>query len=414
MSTSLIARQLPAFVNDAIGVVSFGPKLLSHSDDILDFNGNKMTLEEAMKSGSEDTKISETSALLVKHLEACDPAVYFKRKTGFLSRIWDALTGSKETRMIEFTMNCRRVDRLVAQAPLILEQAQKGVHILLALEQIYTRDIEALDAYIQEGRAFIAQYRESGEGLSDQLEYGLTRLAQRILNLEVTKASSEMNKVQVAAVANTLVLGDPRSAHNFGRSKSPDGAYLDKLLENVHVYNQGKDGKRLNEIVELARDISTSVQPVKVQQLLLKIPVLGYYATRALRLAHRANDRFDNVKNQVSLLTEDITSISTDLIGHNNNLDILYEEVLAEVHESGINIVAAGFAIEHIEATLKQRRKALKSDPENNLLALEVSNIDHQLAVLKKRKVDIIMTQQKCFEDLTMIRMMQRNNLNML
>ncbi|MBN7840622.1 toxic anion resistance protein [Providencia rettgeri] len=238
---------------------------------------------------------------------------------------------------------------------------------------------------------------------------------QIILTKETEKfAVSPDQRDQVVAVANSLVLGDPKSAHNFGRSKSPDGAYLDKLLENVHVYNQGKDGKRLNEIVELARDISTSVQPGKVQQLLLKIPVVGYYATRALRLAHRSNDRFDNVKNQVSLLTEDITSISADLIGHNNNLDILYEEVLAEVHESGINIVAAGFATEHIESVLKQRRKTLKSDPENNLLALEVSNIDHQLAVLKKRKVDIIMTQQKCFEDLTMIRMMQRNNLNML
>lgn len=197
MPTSLITRQLPAFVNDAIGVVSFGPKLLSHTDDILDFNGNKMTLEEAMKAGAEDTKISATSARLVKHLEACDPAVYFKRKTGFLSRIWDALTGAKETRMIEFTMNCRRVDRLVAQAPLVLEQAQKGVSILLALEQIYTRDIEALDAYIKGGRTFVAECRESGEALSDQQEYGLMRLSQRILNLEVTKASSEMNKVQV-------------------------------------------------------------------------------------------------------------------------------------------------------------------------------------------------------------------------
>ncbi|MBO3019696.1 hypothetical protein [Providencia rettgeri] len=136
MSTSLIARQLPEFVNDAIGVVSFGPKLLSHTDDILDFNGHKMTLEEAMKAGAEDTKISESTSQLVRHLEACDPNVYFKHKTGFLSRIWDALTGSNETRMIEFTMNCRRVDRLVVQAPLVLEQAHKGVHILLALEQI--------------------------------------------------------------------------------------------------------------------------------------------------------------------------------------------------------------------------------------------------------------------------------------
>ncbi|MBO2800246.1 hypothetical protein J5H56_01755 [Providencia rettgeri] len=174
MSTSLIARQLPEFVNDAIGVVSFGPKLLSHTDDILDFNGHKMTLEEAMKAGAEDTKISESTSQLVRHLEACDPNVYFKHKTGFLSRIWDALTGSNETRMIEFTMNCRRVDRLVVQAPLVLEQAHKGVHILLALEQ-----------------------------LSDQQEYGLTRLAQRILNLEVTKASSEMNKVQVGMLLHS-------------------------------------------------------------------------------------------------------------------------------------------------------------------------------------------------------------------
>ncbi len=203
MSTSLIARQIPAFVNDAIGTVSFGPKLLSHTDDIMDFNGNKMSLEEAMKAGAEDTKVSESASRLVKHLEACDPKVYFKRKTGFLSRVWDALTGSNETRMIEFTMNCRRVDRLVAQAPLILEQAHKGVSILMALEQIYTRDIEALDDYIKAGRAFLVECRGSGNELTEQQEYGLTRLAQRILNLEVTKASSEMNKVQVGMLLHT-------------------------------------------------------------------------------------------------------------------------------------------------------------------------------------------------------------------
>lgn len=197
MSTSLIARQLPAFVNDAIGNVGFGPKLLSHSDELLDFNGHKLTLEEAMKAGAEDTKISESTSQLIKHLEACDPNVYFGRKASFLSKVWDALTGSKETRMIEFTINCRRVDRLVALAPSILEQAQKGVHILLALEQIYTRDIETLTAYIREGRAFESACRESKEPLSEQVEYGLTRLSQRILNLEVTKASTEMNKVQV-------------------------------------------------------------------------------------------------------------------------------------------------------------------------------------------------------------------------
>lgn len=219
---------------------------------------------------------------------------------------------------------------------------------------------------------------------------------------------------QVVAVANSIVLGDPSSAHDFGRGKIVSGAYLDKLLDNVHVHNQGEDGKRLTEVVELARDISNSVQPGKGHQMLLKIPVFGYYLTRVLRLANRATDRFDNVKNQVGLLTSDISSISASFVERNKDLNVMYEEVLSEVHDSGINIVAAGYAIEQIEVALKERRKTLKTDPENNLLVLEVSNIDHQLTVLKKRRADMIMTQQKCFEDLTMIRMMQRNNLNML
>lgn len=203
MPTSLIARQLPAFVNDVIGNASFGPKLMSHSDDIIDFSGHKMSLEDAMKMGADDSEVRESTFLLLKHIQASDPSLFLKRKKGFISDIWNAVTGSREARKIEFAMNCRRVERMVSKAPVVLQQARYGVCVLLALEQVYERDIEALDAYIREGRAYISELRDGDMALTDQQEYGITRLEQRIINLEVTKASSEMNKVQVGMLLHS-------------------------------------------------------------------------------------------------------------------------------------------------------------------------------------------------------------------
>ena len=238
---------------------------------------------------------------------------------------------------------------------------------------------------------------------------------QIVLNKEAERFAVTPDKIgRIVEVANSIVLGDTSSAHSFGRNETSNNAYLDKLLDNVQVYNQGSDGKRLNEIIELAREISGSVQPGKTQQFLNRIPVLGHFVSRILRFHDRALDRFDSVKGQVDLLTTDISKISNSFIQRNVDLDIMYEEALAEVRDAGVNILAAGYAIKQIELALDERRKKLKEDNENNMLAIDVSNIDHQLTVMKKRRADIIMNQQKSFEDLTMIRMMQRNNLGML
>jgi hypothetical protein len=201
--SEVIARQLPLFVNDTIGNANFGPRLISHSDDIIDFNGHKMTLEDAMKIGANDSEIRVSTSLLLKQIQASNPSLFFKRNTGFMSDIWNSITGSREARMIEFTMNCRRIERMVIKAPLVLQQARKGVYILLALEQIYERDIESLDVYIREGRAYISELSNGDVALTEQQEYGITRLEQRIINLEVTKASSEMNKVQVGMLLHS-------------------------------------------------------------------------------------------------------------------------------------------------------------------------------------------------------------------
>lgn len=232
----------------------------------------------------------------------------------------------------------------------------------------------------------------------EQLQFGIT----------------ESHSDAIVSAANNIILGDATSAHNFGRQTNGNATYLDDLLANVMVFDQGQSGKKLNEIVDLARIISGSVQPGRFQLFLNKLPLIGNLIGRTLRMQRRALDRFDSVKNQVDILTTDITAISAGFRQQNATLAAMYEEVLQEARDTGVNIVAAELAINHIDTELVARREQLRREPENSLLAMEISDIEHQFTILKKRRADMIVAQQKGYDDLTMIKMMQHNNLTMI
>ncbi|HHE5078115.1 tellurium resistance protein, partial [Citrobacter freundii] len=59
-------------------------------------------------------------------------------------------------------------------------------------------------------------------------------------------------------------------------------------------------------------------------------------------------------------------------------------------------------------------RKELKNQPDNTMLSMEAMNIEHQIALITKRRNDMITEQQKAFEDLKMMKMMKFNNLSMV
>lgn len=236
------------------------------------------------------------------------------------------------------------------------------------------------------------------------------------IKIDQQKAFSitEDNLHEVLQAASTIKLGDAMSVHYFGRPKENDTNYLDTLLEEVRILDQGQSGKKLNEVVELSRQISESVQPSPLQLAISKVPVVGRFISRITIMQRRALSRFDSVKGQISILTDGIESISQGYLAENIKLEAIYNDVVDDVRQQGVHIVASKLAINSIEEELKKRQEELKKDKSNTLLAMEISGIEYQLTSLKKRRSDMITGQQKSYDDLTMLRMIQQNNLTMV
>ena len=98
----------------------------------------------------------------------------------------------------------------------------------------------------------------------------------------------------------------------------------------------------------------------------------------------------------------------------NKNIDGMYDQALTSVKNTGVNIVAAYYILEKLQTVQASIRKELKNQPDNTMLSMEAMNIEHQIALITKRRNDMITEQQKAFEDLKMMKMMKFNNLSMV
>lgn len=233
------------------------------------------------------------------------------------------------------------------------------------------------------------------------------------LNQQKAFAITEAQSEEILKAASSIRLGDVMSVHDFGRATT-DAGYLDTMLEDVKVIDQGESGRKLNEISILTRQISESVQPSNIQLAIRRIPVLGNIMSRLTFMQRKALNRFDSVKGQMDILTDGIAAISIGYLEQNVKLEKMYHDVLNDVRGQGVNIVASNLVINSIESELQARHEELKKDKNNTLLSFEINDIEHQLNTLKKRRKDLISSQQKSFEDLTMLRMMQHNNLTLV
>ncbi|EOC0011579.1 toxic anion resistance protein [Cronobacter turicensis] len=221
------------------------------------------------------------------------------------------------------------------------------------------------------------------------------------------------NRDQILQAASVIKLGDAMSVHNFGRPIH-DNDYLDGLLENVQLAEQGESGKELAKVVEMTERISNSLAPTKFQLALRRVPVVGGMLSRMTFMQKKVLTRWDSVKNQSEVLKTGIGNINLGYLMENEKLESMYQDVYQDIQIQGINIVAAQVAINSIKSELKARQEAYKKDKNNSLLAMEISNIEYQLSTLVKRRGDMITIQQKSYEDLIILRMTQQNNLTMI
>ncbi len=251
LERNLLTRQLPDFVNDALGYANYGPNLASQTNDVISVGNHIMTIEQAMAKSADDHKVRASVTKLVESLTLADPSKFARSKRGFIAKTWNKFTGSGYVQEIQFDLYCRKVDVLVKDAPLIMAQAHESVDIIQSLESIYRKDIELLNFYINAGKEFISQLESREKPLTRQEEFGLSRLQRRIVNLELTKANADMSLVQIGMLLqNALVnLGTLNECIN---SVVPMWHHQVKLFRSgaVAIDIQPETGQRFNVLVE--------------------------------------------------------------------------------------------------------------------------------------------------------------------
>lgn len=233
LNASLLKKQLPVYVNDTLGNVNFGPSLKTQSDDVVVIGEVSITIDKLMKRCSDDVEVKELIAELVDAISKASPRnLYRYKNAGFLGNLWNSLTGGIDSKVIEFNLYCRRVDKLAKHAPRMLEQVKESIQLIGGLKELFQKDVALLDQYIEAGTAYLKEFENSEEKLTASLEYGLNRLKRKLVNLKVTKSTLEMH---IASVEMSL----HASLDNLERMKDCVNGLMPMWQQQVRMFRSG-------------------------------------------------------------------------------------------------------------------------------------------------------------------------------
>lgn len=233
LNASLLKKQLPVYVNDTLGNVNFGPSLKTQSDDVVMVGNVAIRIDDLMKRCSDDVEVKALTADLVDSISKASPRnLYRYKNAGFFGRLWNCLTGGIDSKIIEFNLYCRRVDKLAKNAPAMLEQVKESIQLIGGLKELYQKDVELLDQYIDAGTAYLREFENSEEKLSGSLEYGLNRLKRKLVNLKVTKSTLEMHTASVEMSLHA-------SLDNLERMKDCVKGLIPMWQQQVRMFRSG-------------------------------------------------------------------------------------------------------------------------------------------------------------------------------
>lgn len=233
LNASLLKKQLPEYVNDTLGNVNFGPSLKTQSDDVVMVGSVAIRIDDLMKRCSDDVEVKLLIADLVDAISKASPRnLYRYKNAGFFGRLWNSLTGGIDSKVIEFNLYCRRVEKLAKYAPELLEQVKESIQLISGLRELYQKDVALLDQYIEAGTAYLNEYRNSDITPTSSLEYGMNRLKRKLVNLKVTKSTLEMHTASVEMSLHA-------SLDNLERMKDCVNGLIPMWQQQVRMFTSG-------------------------------------------------------------------------------------------------------------------------------------------------------------------------------
>lgn len=211
LKISLFKKDLPAYINDILGSANYGPSLKTQSNEVIVINGRQVTIDMLVARCNDDAEVNALTSELVDAVMKASPSKLIRvNRAGFLSKWWNSMTGRNDTKIIEFNLYCRRVEKLAKRGPILLEGMQSTISLINYLHDLYERDIQLLGFYIDAGYEFLDDMEKGQRILTESERFGLSRLRRKLINMKVTQGTLEMHRHTVKITLSESISNNER------------------------------------------------------------------------------------------------------------------------------------------------------------------------------------------------------------
>lgn len=216
-----------------------------------------------------------------------------------------------------------------------------------------------------------------------------------------------LNQEIVKKLASSIDIYSPISIIDFGQQVAKDTtSYADDLLKKARINDLNGVGEQLNNILVKAKDFNIS----SLENKWSRTPLIGGLIKKIALGKEKAFARFDNVRNQVDTIVNEVAKTSKTLELRGKDFQKMYEGVKLEYNSLGHHIAAISDVIDDVDNKLQN----LKSNANQMESTEELALLTSAKSSLEKRAADLHVLQHSALQTLPMIRIMQSNNLSLV
>lgn len=212
---------------------------------------------------------------------------------------------------------------------------------------------------------------------------------------------------EVLALSETLSNPTSTAIHAYGRDATArTSQYADRILEEARTKDLEDTGKRLNQVVTLAR----KVNPARLATS-SKLPVIGGIINAIRDRTDRAVATYRTTASQVDLMVTEVQATQTGLKERSLMLEEMGEHVRNDYHSLGLHVAAGRLALQR----LKTRRAEMAGAGDQSPLVLQdLAEMEGAIEMLDKRVADLAVVQQATLQALPTIALIRAQNLSLV
>lgn len=220
-------------------------------------------------------------------------------------------------------------------------------------------------------------------------------------------ADEAANQEIVRKLAESIDIYSPISVLEFGKQVAKEtSSYADALLQKARINDLNGVGTQLNNILVKAKDFNIS----SIENKWSRTPLVGGLMKKLVLGKEKAMAKFDNVRNQVDEIVNEVAKTSQMLEGRGKDFQNMYEGVKQEYNSLGHHILA----IAEVIKTVEQKIGSLSHQSDTMEATEELALLSNAKSSLEKRAADLQVLQHSAMQTLPMIRIMQANNLSLV